>query len=258
MRVKYLGDALDHWKGSFLSTLLTKELIANVAVDPMITDDKPWLKEDIDTYRKLLRLEPRNQICHDQTTFPGERTREEYFHEIPQTGDVFLDPDTGIATRHISGTRNKQYIKICEIRELLGRSDRILIIYQHSPRLSSPNQFDWLRRDAILHDIQNGHCAIWPCGQVAAFFLSLNKARIDRIERVLNEHRPVIRVAETATASQLICKKVLCPACHKYVFKAWPQGWDAHAAYNCPGTHGDTPRRRKATFRQRFANLFLS
>jgi hypothetical protein len=52
---KFLGDALDHWKGSLLSILSSKELIKNVAVEPMITDVRPWLKQNLETYRRLLR-----------------------------------------------------------------------------------------------------------------------------------------------------------------------------------------------------------
>jgi len=56
--------------------------------------------------------------------------RPRYFEEIPNTGDLFLDPDTGIATGRVKD--RKQYILPYEIRTLLDVSgDRLLAVYQH-------------------------------------------------------------------------------------------------------------------------------
>ncbi|MEQ1575627.1 MAG: Swt1 family HEPN domain-containing protein [Vicinamibacterales bacterium] len=51
-------------------------------------------------------------------------------------------------------------------------------------------------------------------------------------------------------------KAVLCPACRTKVFKAWPLGWDAHAAFACGGVTLSDPEDRKRDFRTRFARLF--
>ncbi|MBQ1783277.1 MAG: DUF429 domain-containing protein [Gammaproteobacteria bacterium] len=47
-----------------------------------------------------------------------------------------------------------------------------------------------------------------------------------------------------------------CPAC-SHEFKRWPFGWDAHAAYRCPGLPQSlTPEERKAIYRQRYSQYF--
>lgn len=47
-----------------------------------------------------------------------------------------------------------------------------------------------------------------------------------------------------------------CPGC-SYEFKRWPFGWDAHAAYRCPGLPQSlTPEERKTLYRQRYSQHF--
>jgi hypothetical protein len=177
---KFLGDALDHWKGSLISILSSKGLVRNVTVEPMITDVTPWSKEDLKTYSRLLKLESINQICHGQSTFSGKR--DEYFDEVPKHADLFLDPDTGIATSN-SG---REHVKLLELRKL-AKSDRVLMVYQHSARGSFHKRLLEIR-DRLLRDIPNVHCTIYECGRVAVFFISLNKARIHEIQNGLKEY----------------------------------------------------------------------
>ena len=44
----------------------------------------------------------------------------------------------------------------------------------------------------------------------------------------------------------------LCPACEGHLFKRWPWGWDAHAAYRCKGVTGATAELRKAQYKKKF------
>jgi hypothetical protein len=60
------------------------------------------------------------------------------------------------------------------------------------------------------------------------------------------------------TAAELAHRRVVCPACGTFVFRMWPEGWDAHAAYRCSGLEGSTPDERKREFRGRFGVLFRS
>ncbi|HYA40080.1 MAG TPA: hypothetical protein VEF34_02155, partial [Syntrophobacteraceae bacterium] len=64
MNSQFLGDALDHWKGSIISLLLSKQLTQNIVAEPMITDLQPWQREDIDTYGRLVSRELLCPICH--------------------------------------------------------------------------------------------------------------------------------------------------------------------------------------------------
>jgi len=178
---KFLGDALDHWKGCLISILLNSRLIRNIAVEPMITDARPWSKDDLETYRRLLRLESTSLICHDQSTFSG--SREEYFGAVPKDVDVFLDPDTGIAT----GTGGRKHVKILELGKLLAKSDRVLMVYQHSARGSFHERLLKIR-DRLARDISGVRCTIYECGRVAVFVISLNEDRIHRIQNALKEH----------------------------------------------------------------------
>jgi hypothetical protein len=60
------------------------------------------------------------------------------------------------------------------------------------------------------------------------------------------------------TAAELAHRRVVCPACGIFIFRMWPEGWDAHAAYRCSGLAGSVPEERKREFRERFDSLFRS
>ncbi len=192
---KHLGDALDHWKGSLISILFSKQVLGSVVVEPMITDPRPWPEEDIQTYKRLLGLEA---IFHAKSTFPG-RSREDYFNEVPKDGDIFLDPDIGILEK-----AKKEHIKVAEIINLL-KSDRVVMVYQHSgQRLpkqeaqTNSNFNRWLlgiknkltadTADAGADPADSVHCTVYECEQVAMFFISLNRKRIDKIKDVLQKY----------------------------------------------------------------------
>jgi hypothetical protein len=65
----------------------------------------------------------------------------------------------------------------------------------------------------------------------------------------------IVNAAELP-AADLVHKRVLCPACHSFVFQMWPEGWDGHAGHKCSGISGLTPSERKQEFRSRFSSLF--
>lgn len=181
MNSEYLGDALDHWKGSLLSLLLHKGLIRNVLVEPMITDAQPWDVDDIDTYRRLLSLGAGCTVCHGQSIFTGSRN--DYFNGVPQNGDIFVDPDTGIAVNDAS----RKHIKVREIERLLGQSDRVVMVYQHSNRGDFRQRLSDLKAQIAIVN-PSVHCTVYQCGGVAMFFISLNRGRIDDIEKALRDH----------------------------------------------------------------------
>jgi len=57
-------------------------------------------------------------------------------------------------------------------------------------------------------------------------------------------------------AAQLSHEKVLCPACHEFIFQMWPEGWDGHAGFKCTGLAASSTEDCKAEFKSRFASLF--
>src|SRR5213080_2708458 len=126
MNLSYLGDALDHWKGSLFEFLLARHLLHDFAVDPMASDLASWRDADYDIFADLLRVPRRRIICHSLNL----TSRDQYFAEIRHGGDLFLDPDTGIATGKVA--RPEQYVQTRDIWSLLSNgTNRLVIVYQH-------------------------------------------------------------------------------------------------------------------------------
>src|SRR5688500_3252510 len=56
MNLRYLGDALDHWKGSLFEYLQTACLVRELAVDAMAGDAEQWQPADWKLFARLLRV----------------------------------------------------------------------------------------------------------------------------------------------------------------------------------------------------------
>jgi hypothetical protein len=125
LNLKYLGDALDHWKGSLFESLQREKLVDDFAVDPMASDLSSWRDEDFQLLARLLRVH-RHQVIHHETSLSD---RQRYFDEIKHMRDIFLDPDTGVATGHV--TRHEHYVLPNELARLLDHDGRMVLVYQH-------------------------------------------------------------------------------------------------------------------------------
>jgi len=126
LNLNFLGDALDHWKGSLFESLQEAQVLQDFAVDPMASDLGSWNSEDFLILARLLRITPAQIIRHQVSL----RERARYFGEISHRGDLFLDPDTGVATRRVKD--HCRYVNPPEIGVLLDASpDRLLAVYQH-------------------------------------------------------------------------------------------------------------------------------
>jgi len=122
--LKYLGDALDHWKGSLFESLQNANVLRDFSVDPMCTDAEPWQSADFSLYARLLHIRAVQVIRHKHTL----QNRKAYFAEISHQGDLFLDPDTGVST----SAANSQYLRPRELGQLLDlATQRMLVVYQH-------------------------------------------------------------------------------------------------------------------------------
>jgi len=178
MNLEYLGYALDQWKGSLLAILRDDGLINNIVVEPMFTDNGPWETADIETYSRLLRLSSNDSICHRNTIFTGgdPEQRKSYFDAIPKEGDVFLDPDTGIAV----GAATRKHVKPADLKQLLHTPNRVLMSYQHSAHDNFHERLHNIE-DLIIGEVPNAQFAIYECGTVAMIMISQDKARIDSI-----------------------------------------------------------------------------
>ena len=126
MNLRYLGDALDHWKGALLSHLVNEGQLTNLGVYPMATDAADWLPEDYALYAKLLRV-PESAIVREPVRL-GSRNRG--FPNMHSVGDVFLDPDTGIATGRVAN--RGQYATALDVCSFLSNGmNRVVAVYQH-------------------------------------------------------------------------------------------------------------------------------
>ena len=176
MNLDYLGDALDHWKGSLIEHLQTAKLLRDFAVDAMASDAEDWQQSDWTLFARLLRVNNSQVITHNRLLTID---RPSYFAEITHQGDLFLDPDTGIKTGSVSNL--SQYLLPDEMHDLLGRKhERIVAVYQHiraqNPRHRLQNVVSALR----LPD-RPFSCCSYESSTVAMLFLSRNPSRVDGI-----------------------------------------------------------------------------
>ena len=186
MNLMYLGDALDHWKGSLFEFLQAERLLRDFAVDPMATDGHLWRDADFALFARLLRVNP-TQILHHKMPLTE---RAPYFTEIDHTGDLFLDPDTGIQT---SGDGHAaKYVKPHELAGLLRNQDtRIVAVYQHVRAQRTSVRVDGCLRALAEVVAHIGWCS-YESGTVAMLFLSQDRDRTTGIDegfrRLLGRH----------------------------------------------------------------------
>jgi hypothetical protein len=186
MNHAYLGDALDHWKGSLFEFLTGQSLLRDLAVDPMATDGEKWTPDDFALFARLLHVsEP--QILRHKSPLAARR---KYFAEILHSGDLFLDPDTGIDTG--GGLPVEKYIKPHELATLLETPEgRVVAVYQHVRAQKTCVRVDACLR--VLADVvgSTGWCS-YESGTVAMLFLSRDAARTVAIAqgfgRLLGRH----------------------------------------------------------------------
>lgn len=181
MNLEYLGDALDHWKGSLFEYLQAEGLLRGFAVDPMATDRDQWNEADFSLFARLLRIKRHQIIPHEASLL----ARAQYFGEIVHAGDVFLDPDTGIATS--GSSRTAKYVRPRELATLLRSArGRVVAVYQHVRA-----QKTCVRVDGCLAAVAKEIDAVGWCSYesptVAMLFLCDEDMRTREIARALEE-----------------------------------------------------------------------
>lgn len=93
----------------------------------MSSDMEPWGADDYDVFKRLMRISNSEIIRHRVPLI----NREAYFAEIAHLGDLFLDPETGVATGKVR--QRECYVFPFEVRRLLDTTERrIIAIYQHA------------------------------------------------------------------------------------------------------------------------------
>jgi len=172
LKIAHLRDALDHWKGSLIDVIGDEGL--NVV--PMLTDRNEWTQEHFETYARLLCRKPENVLKKERGDLFSNRTRHGYFCNMDE-GDLFLDPDTGIAPDEKA---EKEHINLSEIVSLLpAPSSRMLLIYQHASREKDGPR----KKLQLLRDTQGlRECGIfaYDSGMVSMIGISRNRDRTDK------------------------------------------------------------------------------
>jgi len=171
MNLAFLGDALDHWKGSLFETLQKSGVLKNFAVDPMASDLAAWGPDDFSLFARLLRVNRSQIVSHNRTL----ADRKGYFAEIQHSGDLFLDPDTGITT----GKRatSLRHVAASEIATLVGSSDRLLAIYQHVRAQRVCDRVDAVCR-VVRDEMREVRWCTYESGTVAMIFVARKAERI--------------------------------------------------------------------------------
>jgi hypothetical protein len=187
MNLRYLGDALDHWKGSLFEHLQNAKLFRDLAVDAMSSDAEDWQATDWQLFAKLLRVKDAQVVQHTRSLAVD---RSGYFQEIAHRGDLFLDPDTGIATSKVGNA--SQYLFAAELHGLLGREpERIVAVYQHIRAQKTRDRLQNVITSLKLPESPFSCCS-YESGTVAMLFLSRSENRVDGIyqdfESLLGSH----------------------------------------------------------------------
>jgi hypothetical protein len=201
MNLEYLGDALDHWKGSIFESLQKGNVFSDFAVDPMITDISCWQPADYLLYAHLLRIKAEQIIRHNHPL----QARHSYIGEIIHQGDLFLDPDTGVAT----SKAGEKYVLFQDIDGLFRRAPgRLLTIYQHIRAQRCADRVDNVTL-ALQSRIGRFFWRSYESPTVALLFLSRDRSRVAHVEQhfksVLGSHANArIRGAHRDTAANAV------------------------------------------------------
>jgi len=173
MNLAFLGDALDHWKGSLFESMRQAGVLKDFAVDPMASDLVAWQAADFSLFARLLRIDAYQIIRHDCGL--GDRVR--YFAEIRHSGDLFLDPDTGVLT----GRRpSKRHVGPSEISSLISDSDRLVAVYQHVRAQRVCDRVNDVRR-ALQAAMACCHWCSYESATVAMLFVARNAERTSAV-----------------------------------------------------------------------------
>lgn len=184
MNLAYLGDALDHWKGSIFESLQNGNVFSDFAVDPMITDVRGWEPADYLLYARLLRIKAEQIIKHEQPL----QARIAYLGEINHQGDLFLDPDTGVAT----SKADEKYVLANDIKTLFHNvPGRLVIVYQHVRAQRCADRIDNVI-STLQSKIGGFYWRSYESPTVALLFLSRDRSRAESVHQhfktVLGSH----------------------------------------------------------------------
>ena len=191
----WLGDALDFWKGTFVQVLRASSSSSNqIHVLPMFTD-AGWTQPEIESYSGFLGVPSSALLTTAQITNAGRRA---YFASVVQqiAGDVFVDPDTGVAT----AKPEPAHVTAAEVHALLTDTN-VAAIYQHRPqRTAAP----WLARYAQLVATAGARVVGYESAQVGMLFATKSATREAAVRQALTVRLGAVAAARGSIAGRLI------------------------------------------------------
>ena len=250
--------------------------------------------QDLEASNLLPRTSYFSETVPDQKAQRGSWSNMLYQFASGVAADlVFVDPDNGILvpSRPIGSQDSSKYVSWQELSSLwsMGHS---LLIYQHFPRVSREI---YIRRTVqavnaqlnagsvvalrtprvlfilaaqpehkeVLHRAIAENLATWQ-GQIDVVDVeekerdlapSRSTAR-SHVMKPVQDSKGTILNAAVLKVEDVVHKRVLCPCCGEKVFKRWPEGWDAHAAFQCTGLQSTDESERKTDFKAALQHLF--
>ena len=164
MNRRYLGDALDWWKGGLLTWLRKDTFLRDIVVVPCFSDAEDWTEEDLMLYSELLGV--------DQTRIGTERGAPEYV-------DIFFDPDIGVRTGKVK--KKSKYVEPERLRvTLTGNPNCVVAIYQHGTRQGTRSRIKEVVEVLRQNDREGCICSS-ESSTVAMLFASHHCGRIESI-----------------------------------------------------------------------------
>ncbi|MGK3964067.1 hypothetical protein WMF38_07790 [Sorangium sp. So ce118] len=195
MQRRWLGDALDFWKGSFLDVLRScSPSPLDLRVLPMFTGSG-WNAAEIDTYARILGVSATALLVTAQLTKAG---RAGYFARCSRqiTGDVFIDPDIGIETSR----PGPAYVSVDEVIALLAQ-DNVVAVYQHRPRRG---RAPWLVKYVALVSAKGAITIGYESAQVGMLFVTRSSARGVALRLALSTRLGAVASARGALPGRMI------------------------------------------------------
>jgi hypothetical protein len=155
-----------------LDSLHSASLIVDLRVDAMPSDGPEWEASDWELFARLLHVTS-SQIIEHTKRLATNRTA--YFAEMPEQGDLFLDPDTGVATGRVD--QPEKYLMPEELLKLIDASPRrVVSIYQHVRVQKTRARIDGIL--SVLRRLNAAwHCTSYESGTVAMLFYSRDQNR---------------------------------------------------------------------------------
>jgi hypothetical protein len=107
---------------------------------------------------------------------------------VPDTSDLFHDPDTGICRprRSLTNENGIKYIRVGEIKDLLAAADdRVIVVYRHA-REKLPTLANHVKSYAVA--IEDCYAIAVDGGAATAALFSYSRPRLQVIRTTLVQH----------------------------------------------------------------------